>query len=91
MKFYDADFLNSLHISSGLFSDRTLGDCCKIVNEALSNVGYSSNLFEVGQLREIDDFKLSEAMVGNSRRMRISLRFNNFSDALEAHLALSSY
>jgi len=62
-----------------------------MVNEALSNAGFSGKLFEVGQLREIDDFKLSEAMVGSNRRMKLSLRFNSFSDALEAHLALSSY
>ena len=90
IKFYDADFLNSLHVSSQLFSERTLGDCCKLVNEALSNAGYKGKLFEVGQLREIDDYKLSEAMVGSNKRMRISLRFNSFNDALEAHLALSS-
>jgi len=89
VKFYDADFLNSLHVSSALFNERTLGDCCKLVNEALSEAGFTGKLFEVGQLREIDDFKLSDAMVGSNRRMRLSLRFNTFSDALEAHLALS--
>ena len=90
IKFYDADFLNSLHVSSQLFGERTLGDCCKMVNEALNNAGYKGKLFEVGQLKEIDDYKLSEAMVGSNKRMRISLRFNSFSEALEAHLALSN-
>ena len=90
IKFYDADFLNSLHVSSQSFSERTLGDCCKIVNEALSTASYKGKLFEVGQLREIDDYKLSEAMVGSNKRMRISLRFNSFNDAMEAHLALAN-
>ena len=90
IKFYDADFLNTIQISSTLFYDRTLGDCCNMVNEALNNFGFSGSLFEVGQLREIDDFKLSEAMVGRNHKMRISLRFNSFSEALEAHLVLSN-
>ena len=62
-----------------------------MVNEALSNCGFTGKLFEVGQLREIDDFKLSDAMIGKNHLMRISLRFNNFSEALEAHLCLANY
>lgn len=30
-------------------------------------------------------------MVGSNHRMRISLRFNSFEEALEAHLALTNY
>lgn len=59
VKFYDADFLNVVQISSTLFYDRELGDCCRLVNEALSDAGFSGRLFEVGQLREIDDFNLN--------------------------------
>lgn len=56
-----------------------------MINEALNNAGFSGNLFEVGQLREIDDFNLSQAMFGSNRAMKLSLRFNSFKDALEAH------
>lgn len=48
VKFYDADFLNVIQISSTLFYDRTLGDCCNMVNEALKNSGFTGKLFEVG-------------------------------------------
>ena len=91
VKFYDADFLNTIQISSPLFYDRTLGDCCNMINEALSNSGFTGDLFDVGQLREINDFNLREAMVGSNHRMRISLRFNSFEQALQAHLALRSF
>jgi len=85
VKFYDADFLNTIQVSSPLFYEKTLGDVCKMINEALNNAGFSGNLFEVGQLREIDDFNLSQAMFGSNRAMKLSLRFNSFKDALEAH------
>jgi len=89
VKFYDADFLNTVQVSCTLFYERTLGDVCDMVNEALSNSGFSGSLFEVGRLREIDDFDLSGAMVGSNTSMKISLRFNSFNEALEAHLALN--
>ena len=91
VKFYDADFLNTMQVSSPLFQNRTLGDCCSIVNEALSSSGFSGNLFDVGQLREIDDFDLRSAMIGSNSRMKISLRFNSFREALDAHLALRNF
>ena len=56
-----------------------------MVNEALVNSGFGGNLFEVGQLREINDFDLKNVMFGNSQKMKISMRFNSFHDALEAH------
>ena len=40
VKFHDADFLNTLYIQSVLFEDQTLGDCCRLINEVLSNAGY---------------------------------------------------
>lgn len=61
-----------------------------MVNEALNNSGFTGNLFDVGQLREIDDFDLRQARVGSNRNMKISLRFNSFNDALEAHFALKN-
>jgi len=91
VKFFDADFLNFIKVKSELFHNSTLGDCCKMVNEALYSSGFSGSLFEVGKLNEIEDFDLSEAMVGNHQRMHITLRFNSFAHALEAHLALSNY
>ena len=82
VKFHDADFLNTLYIQSVLFEDQTLGDCCRLINEVLSNAGYQGRLFSVGQLKEIDDFNLGEAVVGSNTKMRIALRFNSFTEAI---------
>ena len=48
VKFYDTDFLNTLQVFSTIFYEKTLGDVCNIVNEALSNAGFTGGLFEVG-------------------------------------------
>lgn len=91
IQFYDADFLNTIQVSSAHFLNTTLGDCCNMVNEALSLSGFKGNSFQVGQLKEINDFDLKEAMIGSSHKMKITLRFNSFTDTLNAHLALSNY
>ena len=57
--FHDADFLNCIQVSSPHFFEKTLGYCCNLINEALADSGFSGQLFEVGQLSEIDDFDLS--------------------------------
>lgn len=91
IEFYDSDLLNAIQVSSSAFQDRTLGDCCNMVNEALSNSGFLGNLLEVGSLREITDFDLRDALVGANKSMRVSLRFNSFEDAMQAQLLLSRY
>ena len=66
VRFHDADFLNTLYIQSDLFEDQTLGDCCRLINEVLSSAGYAGNLFTIGQLKEIDDFNLGDAVIGEN-------------------------
>ena len=60
-----------------------------MINEILVNSGFTGRLFEVGQLREINDFDLRNTLIGSSHKMKISMRFNSFSEALEAHGTLS--
>jgi adenine-specific DNA methylase len=33
VEFFDADFANTLLIESQTFTDKTLGECCKIIND----------------------------------------------------------
>lgn len=86
VKFYDADFLNTLEVKADFFVGLTLSQCCNIVNEILSSAGFSGRMFSVGQLNEIDDFNLGEAIVDSANtQMKINLRFNSFTDAMEAN------
>lgn len=40
IEFFDADFANTLLIQSNSFTDRTLGECCRKVNEILVRSGF---------------------------------------------------
>ena len=87
IEFFDADFSNTITVNSNYFNDRTLADCCFIINETLLNSGYSGKLMEVGQLKEIEDYNLNNIVV--RKGLKISLRLNSFPDALEAFYTLS--
>jgi hypothetical protein len=59
IEFYDADFCNTLTISSPYFVDKSLADCQKVINESLRLSGFSGSLLQVGTLKDIDDFDLN--------------------------------
>lgn len=59
IEFYDADFSNTLIVKSAYFTDKTLADCKKVINEALRLSGFSGELLEVGSLKDIEDFDLN--------------------------------
>lgn len=84
IEFYDADFANTISVSSPMFNQRTLYDCMQIINEALTLTGFTGELLEVGKLRDIDDFDLNKIVVNQQRKQRLTLRFNSFSATLEA-------
>lgn len=80
IEFFDADFSNTLIVKSQYFTDKTLEDCNKIINEVLRISGFAGELLEVGKLRDIDDFDLNKIVV--RKGLKISVRFNTFSQAL---------
>lgn len=80
IEFFDADFSNTLIVKSQYFTDKTLEDCNKIINEVLRISGFTGELLEVGKLRDIDDFDLNKIVV--RKGLKISVRFNTFSQAL---------
>jgi len=75
VEFFDADFSNTLDIKSIAFNELTLGECCKIINEALKVGGFSGKGLSVGLLKDIDNYDLAQILV---RRGKVSLRFNSF-------------
>jgi hypothetical protein len=83
VEFFDADFANTLQVSSQLFENKTLGECCVVVNEVLKTGGFSGRPLMIGTLKDIDDFDLTQILVRKDGK--ISLRFNGFEQALEAH------
>ena len=91
VQFYDADFLNTLTISSEVFIEKTLGEVCEIVNRALDQEGFPGGQFQVGHLKEIDDFDLSHAQLSEKVGLKVSLRFNSFMDAFTAQQALERH
>jgi hypothetical protein len=46
----------------------------------LTSFDYQGDLLTVGKLKGIDDFDLSQVLV--REKMKVSLRFNNFTEAL---------
>lgn len=87
VEFFDADFSNTLTVKSGAFEERTLGDCCKIINEVLESTGFVSKNMTVGALKGIDDFDLRNVLV--RKEFDITLRFNTFSEAMKAFKCLN--
>lgn len=80
IEFFDADFSNTITVNSPMFEKKTLYDCMCIINEALTLSGFSGELLEVGELKDISDFDMKQIVV----RKKISCRFTSFSNALEA-------
>lgn len=82
LEFFDADFCNTIMVQSPSFAGLTLGECCKIINETLRKSGFGQEGLHVGKLKDIDDFDLSKIVVRDE--YKISLRFNDFPQALNA-------
>ena len=59
IEFFDADFSNTIIVKSQYFTDKTLADCNKVINETLRLNGFTGDLLEVGQLKDIEDFDLN--------------------------------
>ena len=53
-----------------------MSDCNKVINETLRLSGFTGELLEVGQLRDIEDFDLNQIVV--RKGLKISVRFNTF-------------
>ena len=87
IEFFDADFSNTLTVYSPFFFDKSLRDCCLIVNETLLTSGYSGRLMEVGKLKEISDYDLNNIVL--RKGLQLSLRMNSFPEALEAFYTLT--
>ena len=58
VSFVDADFANTISITSKVFEDKTLAECCQIVNHGLIDAGYFGDPMEVPTLKGINDFDL---------------------------------
>ena len=82
IEFFDADFSNTIIVKSQYFTDKTLADCNKVINETLRLSGFTGELLEVGQLKDIEDFNLNQIIV--RKGLKISVRFNTFTQALQA-------
>ena len=48
IEFFDADFSNTIIVKSQYFTDKTLADCNKVINETLRLSGFTGELLEVG-------------------------------------------
>ncbi len=48
IKFFDADFCNTITVESRDFTDKSLGDCCKTINEHLKKAGFEDSGLRVG-------------------------------------------
>lgn len=82
LSFFDSDFLNTIMISSPIFENRTLGECCEIINEVLKSSGFGQSLLKVGILKDLNDFDLKTIIVRQG--FKIALRFNQFESAFGA-------
>lgn len=89
MEFFDADFANTLLLSSESFIDKSLGECCRVINDMLIKAGFDEELLTVGKLKDIEDFNLNDIIVRDG--YKITLRFNNFSNALKAHKFIMNF
>jgi hypothetical protein len=87
LEFFDADFCNTIMVQCPSFTGLTLGECCEIVNEHLRRNGFNNEGVKVGKLKDIDDFDLSKILV--REEYKVSIRFNDFTQALEAFHALT--
>jgi hypothetical protein len=86
VEFFDADFCNTLVIRSDLFENVTLKECCSMLNQVLLRNSYTSDLLEVGKLKDIsDEFDLNNIVVKED--FKIQIRFNTFSEAYAAYHA----
>lgn len=59
IEFYDADFSNTITVTTNFFTDKTLSDCMKVLNETLILSGFTGDLLEVGSLKDLEDFDLA--------------------------------
>ena len=57
--FNDADFSNTLTVTSPYFISKTLQEVNNIVNEVLLLSGFTDELLEIGVLKDIENFDLS--------------------------------
>ena len=88
LEFFDADFCNTILVKSEDLVDTTLRDTCSILNEMLTKAGFEGNLLKVGKLKDLaGDFDLGKILV--RKDFQISLRFNTFTEALQAFKCLS--
>ena len=86
--FYDADFGNTLTIHSKEFENKSLNHCWNIVNSVLLNSGFTNDdLWIVGDLKSLKDFKLEDILVRPNAS--VSIRFHSFYEAKEAFYYLS--
>lgn len=60
IEFFDADFSNTLVVSSNYFTDKLLGECCEAINTIFTHSGFNGNGVTVGKLKGIEDFELSQ-------------------------------
>ena len=76
IRFYDADFCNTITVESSEFAEKSLDQCCKLINEHLRKNRYEDEVLTVGRLKGIDNFDLGKILVREG--FKISLRFNSF-------------
>eukprot|EP00347_Sterkiella_histriomuscorum_P022335 403330842 len=89
IEFFDADFCNTITVQSPYFEDKTLGHCCKLINEFLIKSGNKQSQLVIGTLKGMkDEFDLNNIIVRDE--FKISIRFNTFEDALDAMKSLTS-
>ena len=86
MEFFDADFCNTVMVSSEDMVDLSLKDACSVINETLIRGGFDDPLLEVGKLKDLE-FDLGKILV--RKNFQVSLRFNSFSDALKGFKCLT--
>ena len=86
--FYDADFGNTLSIQSKEFENKSLNHTWSIINSVLLNSGFTGDdLWMIGNLKSISDFKLENVLVRPNAS--VSVRFHNFYEAKEAFYYLA--
>ena len=79
VEFFDADFCNTLIIKNISFIDKTLEECCSIINEQLYKGGYDCGMLGLGKLNV--NFDLAKIKV--RKDFGITMRFNSFENALK--------
>ena len=88
LEFFDADFCNTIIIKQDDFVDLTLREVCGIINEMLQKTGFEGDLLKIGKLKDLgDEFDLGKILVRSG--YQITLRFNNFEEALKAFKCLN--